>query len=418
MRRAKEMPYHRGLVVKLYPSDRQKHIIALNDGAKRAVYNFLVATNNELYQLRKVRTFCEPVADRIAYLNSVIKSMSAIQNALPFLYSEDIDAFSVANAVQGYHAAWKNLRDRHTGVPSFKKKSYEQSYKTNGRYDKKATSMNESNLRFLDKNHVQLPKLGRIRFSGSPKDVERVLAHTSQTRISSVKVSRDAVGEYWASFSLASEFPFYDELPGTGAMEGIDLNLLHLVDDSDGGHVENPRFYRRSEKRLAKEQRKLSRMREHAKKDNGKLSHSKNYQEQRKKVAYVHRRVSRQRMDHLHRISKREVENQDFLAAEDLRVRNLKRNHSLAKSISDAGWRTLLSMLAYKADLYGKTFVLVQPRNTAQTCSSCGYVLRGDERLSLSDREWVCPSCGARHDRDHNAAKNILARGLKQAGYA
>ena len=159
-------------------------------------------------------------------------------------------------------------------------------------------------------------------------------------------------------------------------------------------------------------------MREHAKKDNGKLSHSKNYQEQRKKVAYVHRRVSRQRMDHLHRISKREVENQDFLAAEDLRVRNLKRNHSLAKSISDAGWRTLLSMLAYKADLYGKTFVLVQPRNTSQTCSSCGYVLRGDERLSLSDRVWVCPSCGARHDRDHNAAKNILARGLKQAGYA
>ena len=165
MRKAKEMPYHRGLVVKLYPSDRQKHIIALNDGAKRAVYNFLVATNNELYQLRKVRTFCEPVADRIAYLNSVIKSMSAIQNALPFLYSEDIDAFSVANAVQGYHAAWKNLRDRHTGVPSFKKKSYEQSYKTNGRYDKKATSMNESNLRFLDKNHVQLPKLGPVSYT-------------------------------------------------------------------------------------------------------------------------------------------------------------------------------------------------------------------------------------------------------------
>ena len=188
-------------------------------------------------------------------------------------------------------------------------------------------------------------------------------------------------------------------------MEGIDLNLLHLVDDSDGGHVENPRFYRRSEKRLAKEQRKLSRMREHAKKDNRSFPIAKTIRSSGRKSPMVHRRVSRQRMDHLHCISKREVENQDFLAAEDLRVRNLKRNHSLAKSISDAGWRTLLSMLSYKADLYGKTFVLVQPRNTSQTCSSCGYVLRDDERLSLSDRGWVCPSCGVHHDRDHNAAK-------------
>ncbi len=113
-------------------------------------------------------------------------------------------------------------------------------------------------------------------------------------------------------------------------------------------------------------------------------------------------------------ISKQEVKNQDLVVAEDLKIRNLVKNHKLAKAISDAGWRKLLTMLQYKAELYGKEVILIPPQNTTQTCSECGYVLQGDERLTLSDREWTCPRCKTYHLRDINAAKVILQKGLDQ----
>ena len=125
--------------------------------------------------------------------------------------------------------------------------------------------------------------------------------------------------------------------------------------------------------------------------------------------------MERQRAEYLHVLSKQEVENQDFIAAEDLKVRNMLKNHRLAKAIADASWRKFLTMLQYKGILYGKTVVLVPPRNTTQTCSQCGYVMKGEERLTLSDREWMCPNCRAVHKRDTNAAQNILNRGLQLA---
>ena len=135
-------------------------------------------------------------------------------------------------------------------------------------------------------------------------------------------------------------------------------------------------------------------------------------------MAEIHRQVSRQRKDYLHVLSKRAVENQDFLTAEDLQVKNLLKNHKIAKAISDAGWRTFLTMLNYKASWYGREFVLVPPQYTTQTCSQCGHVLEAEERLPLSVREWDCPVCGVHHDRDVNAAQNILNKALQQAGYA
>lgn len=127
---------------------------------------------------------------------------------------------------------------------------------------------------------------------------------------------------------------------------------------------------------------------EHAKAEGRSLRTSKNYQCQRRKVAYLHRKTVRQREDYLHNFSKHEVENQDFIAAENLKVRNLLKNHCLAKAVTDAGWRKLLTMLQYKADIYGKTVVLVPPQYTTQTCSSCGYVMKREEHLTLKDREW------------------------------
>lgn len=415
MRKSKDMPYHIGLKVKLYLSYQQKHIVSVNDGVKRSVYNLLVSAGNEKYRLSKTAPYCPTDRNRLDYISSVISTTAGIKNALPYLNEEDVDSLAIDNAVKNYRTAWKNQKERHTGVPAFKKKSYEQSYQTNAHYHKDGLGHEVSNVRFEDTNHVILPKLGRVRISGSPKFIESLINRDADTRIGTITISRDSVGEYWASFQIASEKPFRDKLPKTGSKIGIDLNLLELINDSNGDSAANMRYHKNSMDKLTKAQHKLSRMQEHAKKDGRSLRTSKNYQKQRLNVAKVHRTVSRQREDYLHNLSRQKVESQDFIAAEDLKVRNLLKNHCLARSIADAGWRKFLTMLQYKAELYGKTVILVPPRNTTQTCSACGYTLKGNEKLTLSDREWTCPSCGTHHDRDTNAAKTILKRGLQIA---
>lgn len=415
MRKVAEMPYHIGLKVKIYPSNEQKRFIAVNDGAARSVYNHLVACNNEKYRLSKTADFVPVYRDRIKYLESMIGKVRNIKNTLPYLYGKDVDEQAIANAVKNYNTAWKNQKERHTGVPVFKKKSYEQSYQTNAHYYKNPKPGKESNVRFEDKAHVTLPKLGRIRIGASPKIMKMLLTRTCDTRIGTITISRDAVGEYWASFSIASEEPFHATLPKTGSLQGIDLNLIELVNDSDGGSNENKKFRAKTKKALTKSQHKQSRMAKHAKKDGRALKSSVHYQKQRKKTAYIHRKVERQRTDYLNVVSKRKIESQDFIAAEDLKVRNMIKNHNLAKSIADASWRKFLTMLQYKANLYGKIVILVPPQNTTQTCSQCGYILKGDEKLTLNDRDWICPKCHTEHIRDTNAAINILNRGLQLA---
>lgn len=254
--------------------------------------------------------------------------------------------------IKNYRFAWKNQKEQHRGVPTFKKKSYEQSYQTNAQYSTRK-GLTTCNVCFLDKDHVTLPKLGRIRIGASPKIIGSLLHRTADTRIGTITIQRDAVGEYWASFAIASD----QKLEKTGSMQGIDLNLSDLINDSDGGTSENKHFYASSQHKLAKAQHKLSLRAEQAKAEERKLQDSVNYQTQRKKVAYLHRKIERQRTDYLHVLSKREVENQDFIAAEDLKISNLKKNHHLAKAVSDASWRTFLTMLQYKGAFYGKTVV-------------------------------------------------------------
>ena len=147
-------------------------------------------------------------------------------------------------------------------------------------------------------------------------------------------------------------------------------------------------------------------------KEHRSLRTAKNYQKQRKLVSRIHRRVLRRRDSFLGTLSTTLIKNHDLVAAEELRSKNLLKNHKLALSISDVGWRTFLSMLEYKAKMHGKVFRTVGPRNTTQMCSHCGYVLTKEHKLTLKDREWICPVCGTFHIRDHNAAKNILARAL------
>ncbi|KRK39330.1 transposase [Levilactobacillus parabrevis ATCC 53295] len=222
----------------------------------------------------------------------------------------------------------------------------------------------------------------------------------------------DAVGHYFVSLQMGSEHPFVSKQSVVESKVGIDLNLDNFLTDSNGQVIDNPRYYRTIRGKLAEAQRKLSRRDRRAKKSQRCLSESKNYQKQRSLVAKLQLKVANQRKNFLHHVSTALIKNHDLVVAEELRSKNMLRNHALAMSIADVGWRTLLGMLSYKADFYGRRFLTVNPRNTTQTCSHCGYIMTGKNKLTLTDRKWTCLSCCTFHMRDHNAAKNILAKGL------
>lgn len=421
MKRCADMPYHTGIQLRIYPGRLQKTIIAVNDGVSRFVYNRLTALNNERYELSKTADLVPCYKERISFIDSILRSPdtalpSAIKNSAPFLYGELVDSLAIDNAIKNYRSAWKKFReDPHAKAPSFHKKGYELSYRTNAHYYRDAGNINDGNVRFEDEHHLVLPIIGRIRFAGSMKRV-RHLMDREDTRIGSIRVFREADGRYYVSLQVSSMEPFCEPLPKTGAMAGIDLNIENFLYDSDGNRVDNPKYRRSTQRKLARRQRRMARKAVRAKKENRPLGSSVNYQKDRKAAAHLQAQIRARGENFRHTVSRQYVENQDIIAVEDLKVRNLMKNHKLALCISEVGWSDFLSKLGYKAGMYGKTFIKVPPHMTTQTCSECGYVLQSGERLSLDDREWTCPHCGSYHVRDHNSSKVILTRGLKALG--
>ena len=417
MRRCSEMPYHTGLVLRFYPSRNQKRFVAVNDGCRRVVYNRLVALGNEQFLLKKTASLVPAEKDRLEYIGSILHNPdtalpAALKNAMPFLYGEGVDSLAVDNAIKNYRSAWKKFReDPHAGIPVFHKKGYEQSYQTNAHYRKDAACINDGNVRFEDAHHLVLPVLGRVRVKGSPKRVAEIMGR-KDTRIGSITIRKDSIGRYFVSLQLASETPFAEGLPQTGTACGIDLNVENFLWDSDGHVVENPHFRKNLQGRIASVQKGLSRKKEQAKKDGRPLRGCKNYQKDRLKLAKLHAKVKGRADAFRHAVSRGYVENQDIIVAEDLKVKNLLKNHALAFAISECGWSDFLHKLEYKASMYGKVFIKVPPHYTTQTCSCCGHVLKGDDKLTLGDREWICPVCGTYHLRDYNASKVVLAKGM------
>lgn len=237
--------------------------------------------------------------------------------------------------------------------------------------------------------------------------LQKIFKRTCETRIGTVTVSMDNCGDYYVSLQAGSVCPFHKTLPDTGDGVGIDVNIKNLYTDSNGQEADNPKFYTKGQKKLAKAQKKLARRKERAIKEGRSIYESKNYQKQRLKVARLCRTIARRREDYLDVQSKHLVESQDYIFAEDIKTKNLLKNHKFAKAIADVAWRMFLSKVSYKCDFYGRLFGKVPPKSTTQMCSNCGHVMKGIEHLDLDTREWTCPECGTHHNRDKNSAINI-----------
>ena len=214
---------------------------------------------------------------------------------------------------------------------------------------------------------------------------------------SSVTVSRDSAGRYHISILVDDTITTH---PPTETNVGIDAGITTLYTLSTGEKITNPRHEKKDREKLARAQRQLS------KKEKG----SKNRDKARRKVARIHARIADRRRDYLHKLSTRLVRENQVIAIEDLSVRNMVKNHSLARAISDASWAQFRTMLEYKADWYGREVIAIDRfYPSSKTCSACGML---QDSMPLNIREWTCPGCGEIHDRDVNAAKNILAAGL------
>lgn len=336
-----------------------------------------------------------------------------MQAAYPYLQDDCVDAQAIANAIKNHNTAWSNFyKVPGSSIPTFHKKGYSKRYQTNAHYKQDADTIGEGNVYLTDKRHIRLPKLGSVRFNGSDR-IYRIFERACETRIGTITVSMDECGNYYISLQIGSVCPFHKTLPSTGNIIGIDLNVENFCTDSDGNVIENPKFRRNLQEKLAREQRKLSRKAERAKKERRPLQDSKNYQKQRVKVAKLHKAAAAQREAFQHDLSKSIVESQDVICVENLRTKNMMLDSRLAGSIADCGWASFGWKLQYKAGLYGKTFLKVPAYNTTQTCHVCGYKMSGNNALTLADRVWTCPCCKTHHLRDYNAAINIKIRGLE-----
>lgn len=410
-----DFKYFYGLRMKAYPSDQQKHTINKNINAARFIYNEMVAIDRDLYKAKQVKGITISLVERdIEYLTKLKKRISEIVNIHTWLQDPMIDSLALNYAKRHYQASWKNYREQHkNGTPNFKKKGYSGSYQTVPMYGKQTeVTVFKGNIRFIDLKHIKLPKIGIIRVSGTQKNLFK---RKSDIRLGTITVSRDNCGDYYISAQLASDTPFVKIPNKTNKSVGVDLNLENFLTESNSSMVENPRFYQHAQTRIRHAARKMSKRQKRAENEHRKLSNSKNYLKQHEIYAKRCRKVRNQRNNHIHNVTKNLIENYDFIAAENLLSKNMMKNRRLALKISDVGWGIFLTTMNYKAILYNKKFVMVDPRNTTQTCSNCGTIMghNGYGKLTLRIREWTCPKCGYKHIRDANAAINILVRGLE-----
>lgn len=402
----KECSYNSGIKVRIYPSTKQKQIIKENSDLSRFVYNYYVELGKEKQEINKsikegVSGFkLESLKERLEKIKLLMKNPHNLHEIFEWMGAEEnkkkFDPQTKYLALRNYKASWAMWHKvKKSRPPRFKKRNSIHKYSTDS-------------CKIINENQIYVNKIGVIRISGL--DVSKIHDELYAGRTT---ITKDAEDKYYLSISIASKKPFAKGFKKTKSRVGIDLNTSNFLVDSNGTTIDNPRNGKKMMKRLAKEQRSLARKYQMAKKENRKLSESKNYQKQRKVVATLYKKVANQRMDFNHKVSTKMVKSYDFIAAEDLRPSNMMKSRNMARSIADVSWSQFLTMLEYKALKEGRRFIKVDPRYTTQTCSCCGHIMSGSTKIERGVKKWDCPECGTHHNRDHNAAKNVLEKGLE-----
>jgi len=358
---------NKGFKVRIYPNQEQQILINKMFGCVRYVYNYMLKFKQKAYSIFELK---------LRYIK-IYNILTKLKQRKIWLY--EADAAALQQCLKDLDAAYINFFNG-AGYLNFKSKRGKNSYRTVGYLQ-------------LDQDNkmIRIPKVGWIKFKDK-------INFSDLTKINNITISKTPSGKYFASISAEVDIK---ALAKTKKSCGVDLGLKDFCILNDGTKFENPRFLARNEKRLRLLQKSLSR----------KVYGSKNYEKARTKLAKFHEYIANYRKDYLHKISIFLVKNYDIICAETLQVKNMLKNHKLAKAISDVSWYEFCQQLEYKSLWYDKKFVRIDTYfASSQICSDCGF--KNSNIKNLDVREWTCPECGKHHDRDVNAATNILNQGL------
>jgi len=373
----------KGVKLRIYPNSEQQLKIKLNFGYNRFVWNQMLNMTINRHESNPEAPFLS------AY--TLDKLLPCLKTEYPWLKEAESTSLQATNhdLVEAYKRFFKN----HKGFPKFKSRKFpKQSYTI------------KMGIKPVATHYLKIPKLGTVKVKGQ-LPLERV-------RRATIKLS--ATGKYYAILLIDTEIK---ELPKNNNSVGIDMGLADLMITSSGVKYPTIRFDKILAKKKHYWEKRLARRRLQAKKEIAwdhhdkvlnprELSDFKNYLKAKQMVAKYSEKIANQRNNYLHNLSKQLVEQYDVIKIEDLKTKNLLKNHKLARAIANQSWREIRRQLEYKCAWYGKQLVTVNPRKTSQICSDCGY---DDGKHTLDIREWTCPNCGMNHDRDINAAKNILS---------
>lgn len=363
---------HKAYKFRLYPTKPQEILINKTFGCCRFIFNNLLAYNKNGYEEDKnwKLKFNEKMfkdQEEYSWLHEV--SAVAIQQARIDLTSSYTNFFS---SLKG------KRKGRKVGCPKFKKKGEKDSYRLTGQVFK------------IVGNKIRVQKVG---------DVKCVFDRTipDDAKLCNITISKNKSGQYFASILVEQNI---ETKPYSGKFIGIDLGIKDLLVMSNGYAMNNPKLFRKNQAKLRTAQKHLSRKQKGSNRRN----------KQRLKVARIHRDITNQKAWLYHNITTWIIENYDLICLENLNVQGMMKNRKLSKAVQEVSWYQLVTMLEYKARWYGKTIQKIDRfYPSSKTCSSCGHKL---ESLDLGTREWTCPSCGTEHDRDLNAALNILKKGV------